>query len=345
MSFELRRDVSLARFNTFGIDVRARCVATIRTRDTLAALHADPVWHEGPRLVLGGGSNVVFTKDFDGLVVHIATDGVETLGRDDQGDEIVVAEAGLSWDGFVRAMLAGGRPGLENLVAIPGSVGAAPVQNIGAYGVELHERFAWLEAFDVERGTTVRMDAAACCFGYRDSVFKREARGRLVILRVALRMPGRWEPRTSYGDVAARLAARGVARPAALDIADAVASIRAEKLPDWRVLGNAGSFFKNPIVDASTFDRIRGASSAAVGHEQGDGRVKLAAGWMIEACGWKGRSLPGSKGRAAVHDRQALVIVNRGGATGEDVIALAEAIREDVGQRFGVRLEAEPVIV
>ncbi len=340
----VQRDVPLAPFNTFGIAANARHFARIESVDALRELREDPLWHDGPRLVVGGGSNLLFTRDFDGLVVHIASRGHAHLG-DDGAAHLVAVEAGENWDGFVRDSVRRGWPGLENLASIPGSIGASPVQNIGAYGVELAERFAWLDAFDAETGAMLRIDAAGCAFGYRDSVFKHALRARAIITRVVFRLPIRWEPRLAYADVAARLEQASIDRPTASDVVDVVTAIRRDKLPDPAVVGNAGSFFKNPVVDAATWDTIRSREPDAVGHAQVDGRVKLAAAWMIDHCGWRGRSLPGSNGRAAVHERQALVLVNRGGASGADVLALASAVRDSVRARFGVTLEPEPLIV
>lgn len=340
----IQRDVPLAPFNTFGIAATARHFARIESLDALRALREDPLWIDGPRLVVGGGSNLLFTHDFDGLVVHIATRGHAHLG-DDGHAHLVAVEAGENWDAFVRESVRRGWPGLENLALIPGSIGASPVQNIGAYGVELVERFAWLEALDVDSGELLRLDATACAFGYRDSVFKHALRERAIITRVVFRLPLQWEPRLAYADVAARLRALSTDRPSASDVVDVITAIRRDKLPDPAVVGNAGSFFKNPVVDAATWDAIRAVEPDAVGHAQADGRVKLAAAWMIDRCGWRGRSLPGSNGRAAVHERQALVLVNRGGATGSDVLDLASAVGDSVRARFGVALEPEPTIV
>lgn len=334
MPLDFRHDVPLDRLNTFGIAARARRFVEVQSVEDLTRLVADPAWSAGPRLVLGGGSNVLFARDYDGLVVRLALSGRRLDG------DVIEAAAGENWDAFVRAALAADRPGLENLALIPGTVGAGPIQNIGAYGVELADRFAWLDALDVDRGDVVRMTAADCAFGYRDSVFKGALRDRRVIVRVAFRVPDPWRPVLGYGDVRARL---GTDDPTPSRVADVVTAIRREKLPDPAVLGNAGSFFKNPVVDAETFDRIRGLDERAPGYPQPDGRVKLAAGWLVERCGWKGRALPGSA--AAVHDRQALVLVNRGGATGADVLALSRAIQADVAARFGIGLEPEPVVV
>jgi UDP-N-acetylmuramate dehydrogenase len=338
----IQHDISLAPFNTFGIAVRARRFVRVESIDALHALRDEPAWSSGPRLVLGSGSNVLFTRDFDGLVVQMATRGIEHLGID--GDaHLVAAAAGENWDGFVRTTVARGWPGLENLALIPGSVGAAPVQNIGAYGLELASRFAWLEAMDLDDGRSVRMDAAACAFGYRDSAFKHALRERLVITRVVFRLPVQWTALADYADVRARLAALAIGRPTAQQIVDVVTAIRREKLPDPAILGNAGSFFKNPVVSVERFDALRSGEPDLVGHADGEGRIKLAAGWLIDRCGWRGRSLP--NGRAAVHDRQALVLVNRGGATGADVLALATAVQASVAQRFGIDLETEPLIL
>lgn len=344
MTLIIQRDVSLETLNTFGIAARARHFARVETIDDLHALRERLEWNEGPRLILGGGSNLLFTRDFEGLVVHVALVGREHLG-DDGDHRLVAAASGENWDALVRHTLREGCFGLENLALIPGSVGAAPVQNIGAYGVELVERFAWLEAFDIASGRIVRMNPDDCGFAYRDSVFKHELAGRVVITRVAFRLPKRWRPRTEYGDVSAMLESRAIRHPTALDVADVVTAIRRAKLPDPAVIGNAGSFFKNPVVAAEIFDAIRAKEPGAVGYPQADGRVKLAAAWLIDRCGWRGGSLPGSSGRAAVHDRQALVLVNRGGATGAEVFALASAIQASVAERFRVALEPEPGII
>jgi len=341
---DLQRDIPLGPLNTFGIAVRARHFVRIESVEALRALRGDPLWSSVPRLILGSGSNVLFTRDFDGLVVHVAIKGITHLGVD--GDaHLVAASAGEDWDAFVRETVRRGWPGLENLALIPGSVGAAPVQNIGAYGIELASRFAWLDAFDPDTGDSARMHAHACRFGYRDSVFKREMRGRAVITRVVFRLPTRWTPECGYADVAARLAASAIDDPTPQQMVDVITAIRREKLPDPASIGNAGSFFKNPVVSSEAFDAIRAIDGDAIGHREPDGRVKLAAAWLIDRCGWRGKSLPGSNGRAAVHDRQALVLVNRGLATGADVLDLAAAIRDSVARRYAVDLEPEPQIV
>ncbi len=326
--------------NTFGFDVRAQFACRIEHEAQLMAAVRDPRVTGLPRLVLGGGSNVVLTGDFAGLVLLVALRGRQVVREDDDA-WYVQAAAGESWHDFVAWTLSEGLPGLENLALIPGTVGAAPIQNIGAYGLEMCERFASLRAVELATGEAVELDAAACRFGYRDSFFKREGRDRFVITSVTFRLPKVWTPRAGYADLARELAASGCADapPTAQAIFDAVVAVRRAKLPDPLELGNAGSFFKNPVIEASQFEALKMREPELVSYAQADGRVKLAAGWLIDRCGWKGRAM----GAAAVHERQALVLVNRGGASGAEVLALAKAIQHDVLTRFGVALEAEPV--
>ena len=326
--------------NTFGFDVRARFACRIEREDQLLAAVRDPRAAGLPRLVLGGGSNVVLTGDFEGLVLMVALRGRRLVREDDEA-WYVEAAAGENWHDFVSWTLAQEKPGLENLALIPGTVGAAPIQNIGAYGLEMCERFESLRAVELATGEAREFDAAACRFGYRDSFFKREGRDRFVITSVTFRLPKAWVPRASYADIARELAAEGHGdtSPSAQAIFDAVVAVRRAKLPDPSQLGNAGSFFKNPVIDAVQFEALQRREPEVVSYRQADGAVKLAAGWLIDQCGWKGRAM----GAAAVHERQALVLVNRGGASGAEVLALAQAIQRDVRERFGVELEAEPV--
>jgi UDP-N-acetylmuramate dehydrogenase len=329
-------DFSLHAHNTFGFDVRARLGGTLESEQQVAALTNDQRLRDSARLVLGGGSNVVLTRDFDGVALLVRIAGKRVV--DESADAYFVeAGAGENWHDFVAWTLAQGMPGLENLALIPGTVGAAPIQNIGAYGLEMGERFERLRAVDIASGETVEMDRDTCAFGYRDSFFKRAGRGRFVITSVVFRLPKAWTPRADYADIARALGESQSEGPQA--IFDAVVAVRRAKLPDWTVLGNAGSFFKNPVVSASAFDTLSAREPEIVSYRQPDGQVKLAAGWLIDRCGWKGRAI----GAAAVHDRQALVLVNRGGATGAQVLELADAIKRDVFARFEVELEAEPV--
>lgn len=333
-------NVSLQPLNTFGLPARAAGFVALETPAQLTRLIARPEWKHWRRFILGGGSNLILAGDFDGLVLHVRLPGRE-LAAETAESWLVRAGAGENWRDFVRWTLERGWPGLENLSLIPGTVGAAPVQNIGAYGLEMAERFHYLEAINLETGETVRFDHAACGFGYRDSVFKGAAAGRYLITAVTFRLPKRWQPVISYTELARELDARGVAQPTALHIADAVIALRSRKLPDPAVLGNAGSFFKNPRVDAATFQRLSARDPGLPHYPQPEGAFKLAAGWLIERCGWKGKTL----GPVGVYEKQALVLVNRGGARGADVLRLARAIQESVQATFGIALEPEPVIL
>lgn len=337
---DLHHDYPLRELNTFGIAASAKVYARIRSVDDLQAVRAIPALAALPRLVLGGGSNLLLTKDFDGLVLHMTGTGISMDG-DDSSYRYVTAQAGENWHDFVQWTLAQGCPGLENLSLIPGTVGASPIQNIGAYGSELAEFINAVTAVDFSSGDSFTLDAEACRFAYRDSVFKHELKDRAVICSVRFRLPRHWQPNLRYAELAAEIAAQGIASPTPQQISDAVIAIRRRKLPDPAQLGNAGSFFKNPLVSAERRDELLAQYPALVSYVQADGRYKLAAGWLIDQCGWKGKSL----GAAGVHDRQALVLVNRGLASGADILHLSERIRADVARRFGVQIDAEPVII
>jgi UDP-N-acetylmuramate dehydrogenase len=290
--------------------------------------------------VLGGGSNIILTRDMPQLVLKIEVRGMRLVAeREDAW--IVEAGAGESWHEFVDYTLANGWPGLENLALIPGTVGAAPVQNIGAYGVELKDRFESLDAVDLVTGRSVTLHAGICAFGYRDSVFKHSLAGRSVITRVRFRLPRKWQPVLGYLDLERKMHETGISAPTPRQIFDWVCAIRRAKLPDPKVIGNAGSFFKNPVVTPEQCRDIIGRDPEIVHYPMPDGSIKLAAGWLIDACGWKGKSM----GQAGVYEKQALVLVNRGHAIGSEVMLLAGAIQESVYGRFGIRLEPEPLVV
>jgi len=332
-------DVSLRHLNTFGIEAHAHTFVSVKTVADLETIAADPQLSVLPRLILGGGSNLLLTKDVAGLVLHMVNTGRTVVGE--ETDHVIVrAEAGENWHDFVQWTLSQGLPGLENLSLIPGSVGAAPIQNIGAYGSELAEFFHSLTFFDFQAGEKRVLNREECRFGYRDSIFKHALRDKAVIIDVSFALPRQWQPNLRYAELAAELAARTVSDPTAQDIADAVIAIRRQKLPDPAEIGNAGSFFKNPVVSLEQHAQLLAKHPQLVGYPQPDGSIKLAAGWLIDQCGWKGRSL----GAAGVHEKQALVLVNRGEATGEEVLALAARIRSDIFQSFEVDLEKEPVI-
>ncbi|SBT07054.1 UDP-N-acetylenolpyruvoylglucosamine reductase [Candidatus Accumulibacter aalborgensis] len=337
----VERDVDLATRTTLALPGRAAFYAEIRSTAQLERLAGTRALR---RFVLGAGSNLVLTGDFDGIVLHMAISGRQLIGEDDDA-WYVRAGAGENWHQLVNwTLVKGCWPGLENLALIPGTVGAAPIQNIGAYGLEMADRLQSLEAFDLRTGKTLRFDRDACRFAYRDSIFKHEGwhlNARLVITRVTLRLAKAWRPLTAYADLAAELDRQQLGRPNARQIADAVIAVRRRKLPDPAVLPNAGSFFHNPLVDAAVGERLAAAHPNLPRYPQADGRVKLAAGWLIEQSGWKGRDL----GRAGMYEKQALVLVNRGGATGTEVVALARAVQASVGERFGVELTPEPVFL
>jgi UDP-N-acetylmuramate dehydrogenase len=336
----LHEHFSLREFNTFGVVARARIFCRVHDADELAALAAEPKLAGLPRLVLGGGSNLLLTGDFDGLVIRVEVPGLRELGEVD-GCWHVEVGAGENWHGAVERLLQLERPGLENLALIPGNCGAAPIQNIGAYGLELAERFAQLSAWDFEAQQVVRMSATECDFSYRDSVFKRALAGRRVILTITLALPKQWQPVAGYAELAHELRARDIVQPMAHDVFDAVVAIRRRKLPDPAAIGNAGSFFKNPIVSREKHHALIAHHPSLVSYPLPGGRVKLAAGWLIDAAGLKGAT----RGRAGVYEKQALVLVNRGGATGAEILALAREVQDKVAEKFGIRLEPEPVII
>ena len=342
---DIARQASLRALNTFGLPAVAHTLVTIQGDADVRRVLDHPALGRAPKLVLGGGSNLVLTRDPDAVVLRVAVPGRRLLAEHDDA-WIVEFGAGETWHDAVAWTLDQGLPGLENLALIPGTVGAAPVQNIGAYGLELADRFHSLDAVDLVTGRSVTLDAARCQFGYRHSVFKHPAAegglaGKSVITRVRLRLPRPWQPVLGYLDIDRRMAETGHHAPDARTLFDWVCAIRRAKLPDWRTLGNAGSFFKNPVVSAEQCRDIIGRDPHIVHYPLADGRFKLAAGWLIDACGWKGKRV----GNAGVYERQALVLVNCGGATGAEVMTLARAIQESVYGRFGIRLEPEPVVV
>jgi UDP-N-acetylmuramate dehydrogenase len=333
-------DFPLASLNTFRIPARARHYLRVSGAAELDALRRDPALAALPRLVLGGGSNMLFTRDFDGLVLHMSGLGKEVLGERD-GRVLVRARAGENWHGFVQWTLAQGLGGLENLSLIPGTVGAAPIQNVGAYGTETKDVFHSLTAYDMASGEVHTLDAAACRFGYRDSLFKHAEGRELVVLDVTFALPAAWTPNLRYAELARAVLEAGLTAPTPQDVGRTVEAIRRRKLPDPAEIGNAGSFFKNPVVGAEHCARLQAQYPELVHYAQPDGSEKLAAGWLIDQCGWKGRAL----GAAGVYPKQALVLVNLGGAQGEDVVRLARAIQADVAAKFGVELEPEPVFI
>jgi UDP-N-acetylmuramate dehydrogenase len=336
LTLQLQSAVSLKPFNTFGVDVQAQLFAQAHNDDDVRQALAYCAEHHLPLMVVGGGSNLLLTGDVQALVLRMASRGIRIV-REDCKQAIVEAEAGEPWHPFVQACLELGLAGLENLSLIPGTVGAAPMQNIGAYGVEIKDVFDSLTALDRETGELRDFSLEECAFGYRDSVFKHQT-GRWIILRVRFRLSMNSHVNLEYGPVRQRLIDQGIREPNPHHVSAAICAIRSEKLPDPAVLGNAGSFFKNPMVPAELAERIRQQYPALVGYPQPDGQVKLAAGWLIEQAGWKGYR----EGDAGVHRLQSLVLVNYGQASGTQLLALARRIQADIAKRFGVELEMEP---
>jgi UDP-N-acetylmuramate dehydrogenase len=331
--------VSLKPYNTFGLPAVARSLVRIAGEADVRDVVNHPQLGRAPKFILGGGSNIVLTRDMPQVVLKIEVRGMRLVeARADAW--IVEAGAGENWHDFVAWTLAQGLPGLENLALIPGTVGAAPVQNIGAYGLELAARFESLDAVDLVTGRGVQLSGPFCGFGYRDGVFKHALAGRSVIVRVRFRLPRPWQPVLGYLDLERKITQTGVTAPDPRQLFDWVCAIRRAKLPDPARLGNAGSFFKNPLVSLEQCRDIIGRDPEVVHYPMADGRVKLAAGWLIDSCGWKGKTV----GQAGVYEKQALVLVNRGDAIGSEVMTLARAIQESVYGKFGIRLELEPVV-
>lgn len=325
--------------NTFGVQAYARYLVSLQQLEQLPALLQDARWQTLPKLWLGGGSNVLLTQDYPGLVVQVALRGRELL-REDAHSRLIAVAAGENWHELVQWSLDQGWGGLENLALIPGTVGAAPIQNIGAYGIELAERLAWVDAWDTLIQQSCCFTVNECNLSYRHSRFKDEP-GRYLITRVVLRLPKAPDLRLEYGDIKTELANADITQPTPQQVAAAVVAIRQRKLPDPAQLGNAGSFFQNPIVPATHAAALRQLHPKLPIYPAGDGYCKLAAGWLIEQAGWKGQRL----GAAGVYERQALVLVNHGGASGAQLWELAQAIQAAVYQRFAVQLHPEPLIL
>ncbi len=327
-------DVSLLPYNTFGLPARAARFAEVRTVEALQEVLQTGIQ---PALLLGGGSNILLTRDVAGLVVKNAIPGIEEIGS--SGNDVrVKVGGGENWHGLVAYTVARGLGGLENLSLIPGTVGASPVQNIGAYGVELQDVFIELEALELATGQLQTFRAADCQFGYRNSIFKQAAKGRYCITSVTFALTA-YDHRLQlgYGELQRTLQQQGILQPTIADVSRAVIQIRSAKLPDPAVIGNCGSFFKNPEAGRATLEHLLAQHPQMPHFELPDARVKIPAGWLIEQCGWKGKRV----GNTGCYEKQALVLVNYGGATGAEVQALARAIIQSVDDAFGIRLEPE----
>ena len=339
MNLQLQRNVSLRPFNTLQIDVRADWFAELTNLDQCAQL--PELRRQQPLLILGGGSNIILAGNVHGLVLLNRLRGIVVLDQDGDSVQVQVA-AGENWDAFVQHSLEQGWCGLENLSAIPGTVGAAPMQNIGAYGVELKDVVERVGVFNLEEGTFTELSAQDCAFGYRDSIFKHALKDRCLITHVVFRLRKRPALKLDYGEIRAEIAKQGLSAESLtpLQLRQIIIAVRARKLPDPRQLPNVGSFFKNPIISATQLQTLLSSWPKLVHYPVDGARTKVAAGWLIDQLGWKGRA----HGKAQVHEQQALVLVNRGGDS-EDVLGLARLIQADVRERFGIELEMEPLII
>ncbi|MFN0257438.1 UDP-N-acetylmuramate dehydrogenase [Pedobacter ureilyticus] len=326
---------SLQQLNTFGIDVNAKLFTNISSEADLTEIFSNPIVKENKLLVLGGGSNMLFTKDYDGLVLKISIKGIDV--KEEGDDVLVTAGAGEVWDSLVKYCVAKGYAGIENLTLIPGTVGASPIQNIGAYGVEIKDVFDSCTAFEIATGQIKTFSKADCEFSYRESVFKGKLKGQFIVTSVTYRLSRTGNLQTHYGAINSELERRNISEPTMADVSEVVAAIRVSKLPDPSTIGNAGSFFKNPIIDKAVFDELLPQFPDMPHYPAPDGRVKLAAGWLIETCGFKGLV----DGNTGTWKNQALVLVNHGGATGQEVYRFSEKIINTVQQKFGVLLERE----
>jgi len=335
---QIQENISLKALNTFGINADARFFATFSNTDELAALTTNDL--RVPTMILGGGSNLLFTGNFNGLVLKNEIKGIEKIKEDDEFVWLK-AGAGENWHQFVLYCIENNLGSVENLSLIPGNVGAGPMQNIGAYGVEMKDVFHELQAFHLQEKKLIPFTLADCGFGYRDSVFKRKYSNQFAILTVTCRLRKKPMFNTSYGAITQELEKAGVKELSIKAISDAVIRIRSSKLPDPSVIGNAGSFFKNPQITAQQFLTIKEQFPAIVAYPLEDGSVKLAAGWLIEQCGWKGYR----KGDAGCHAKQALVLVNYGNASGKEIYDLSTEILQSVKEKFAVTLEKEVNIV
>ncbi len=337
---EILKNYSLKAHNSFAINVDAKYFARVASMDDLLEIKDFIIENNCQFMILGGGSNILFMNDYEGIIVSNNLTGIKIL-REDENYVYVKVQAGENWDDFVFWCVENNLAGLENLSLIPGSVGASPIQNIGAYGVEMKDCFVELEAFHWESGEIKTWVNKDCDFGYRNSIFKKELKGKIVILSVTFRLDKKPIFKTAYGAIQEEIKRIGVEQLSISAIREAVISIRQSKLPDPEDIGNAGSFFKNPVISEKQFQSLKKTYSKIVSYKLPDGSHKLAAGWLIDQAGWKGERV----GDAGVHEKQALVLVNHGNATGMEIIELASAVEQSVKKLFGVDLEREVNLV
>ncbi|TSA50679.1 MAG: UDP-N-acetylmuramate dehydrogenase [Sphingobacteriales bacterium] len=336
----ISENISLLPFNTFHIDVKAKYFAEIKTENDFSELFGEEKFRSQQKLILGGGSNILFTKNFDGIVIKNSFTGISVI-KEDENYVWVKASAGEVWHQFVLWCIEKNLAGLENLSLIPGQVGAAPMQNIGAYGVDIKDVFDELEAIETATGEKVNFKNEECEFGYRESVFKNKFKNQFLISSVTFRLNKKPKFNVNYGDIKMTLDEMQVNELTIKAVSEAVIKIRSSKLPDPKVLGNAGSFFKNPVITKSEFEVFISKNPIAPNYPQKDGTVKIPAGWLIEQCDWKGKVV----GHTGSHKSQALVLVNYGGATGNEVYQLALDIQKSVLDKFGINIQPEVNLV
>ena len=329
----IKKDINLAPHNTFGIDCRATLFTTITSKEDV-----EEVFKTIPEnfLILGGGSNILFTKDFDGLVIKNEIMGIDILSESETHIKVNVG-AGENWHEFVLKAVENKWAGIENLSLIPGTVGAAPIQNIGAYGIEAKDVIEEVIFFNIETGKFESLKSDACDFGYRDSVFKNQLKGKILICSVTFKLNKSFVPHTSYGAIEEILKSKSITTPSIKDVSDAVIAIRQSKLPDPEEIGNAGSFFKNPVIPNTTFDQLLKKFPDIPHYKVNENETKIPAGWLIQEAGWKGRRFE----HIGIHPKQALVLVNYGGGKGKEIKQLALDIKEDIYEKFGIEISPE----
>ncbi|MEM7484738.1 MAG: UDP-N-acetylmuramate dehydrogenase [Bacteroidota bacterium] len=335
----IQENISLKEYNTFGIDAEARFFIEIHGLAQLQKVLELEAYPE--KFIISGGSNMLLTKDIEALVLYINLKGI-TITEENDDEVVVKVMAGENWHELVLWSLENGYGGLENLSLIPGNTGTAPIQNIGAYGVELKDMFVHCTAMEMESGELIAFDTDACKFGYRDSIFKNQAKGKYIITSVSLKLTKQNHSlNTGYGAIEEELENQGIIYPTIHDVSNAVISIRQSKLPDPKQIGNSGSFFKNPIVSKKTFEKFQKNHPEAPSYKVSDESYKIPAGWLIEQCGFKGKRI----GETGVHEKQALVLVNYGNATGKEVLTLAEEIQKEVKDKFNISIQPEVNII
>jgi UDP-N-acetylmuramate dehydrogenase len=340
----IQKNISLKPYNTFGIDVKAEQFVNFKDVKSLKHLLKFESTQKMPKLIIGGGSNILLTKDFEGIVLKNEIEGIE-ITKQDKHHVFIKAGAGMVWHDLVMFAIENNFGGIENLSLIPGSVGAAPMQNIGAYGVEVKDVFFELEALNVETLDEVRFTKKRCQFEYRESIFKRHFKNQYIITSVTLKLNKNPKINTSYGAIQQELDANSIKNPTIQDVSNAVIKIRQSKLPDPKEIGNSGSFFKNPVINAKQFEILKGEYPNIAHYPISKNEIKLAAGWLIDNAGWKDKTFEGKTGKYGVHKNQALVLVNYGGASGKDILELSNQIIDDIKSKYNIDLEREVNII